>query len=112
MLPSDPHRCVPDEPTCASVPAPGVWFLVACNVVATACGLVHVVVPDSGAGSIAGVGTAGAGGQHMVALPAEWGGARLRETRLIWIVLRRHRGVVPLRIGLSLLDDPLRVLSV
>ena len=90
-------------------PRVAVWFLVAYNAVATARSLIHILAPDSGAQTIAGMDTAVAGGANIVALLAQWGGAQLVMALTIWVVLWRYRGLVPLMIAASLLDNVLRI---
>ena len=45
----------------------------------------------------------------IVALLAQWGGAQLVMALTIWVVLWRYRGLVPLMIAASLLDNVLRI---
>jgi hypothetical protein len=91
-------------------PRAAVWFLAIYTVVATARSLVHILAPDSGAGSIAGIDTAGAGGANAIALLAQWGGAQLIMALTAWVVLWRYRGLVPLMIAAAMLDNVLRIL--
>jgi hypothetical protein len=86
-----------------------VGVLAAANLVGTARSLVHILVPDSGAGSIASMDTTVAGGPNMVSLLAQWGGAQLLEAGVIWTVLLRYRGLVPLMLGVVTLEQGLRV---
>jgi len=101
LLPSDAGRY--------AGPRIAVGFLVLYNAVATARSLVHIVAPDSGAGTIATMDTAVAGGDNIIALLAQWGGAQLVMALTIWVVLWRYRGLVPLMIALSMLDNVLRI---
>jgi hypothetical protein len=90
-------------------PAIAVWFLLVYDVVATARSLIHILAPDSGAGTIATMDTAVAGGANNIALLAQWGGGQLVMAVTIWVVLWRYRGLVPLMIALSMLDNVLRI---
>jgi hypothetical protein len=85
------------------------WLLAAYNIVATGRSLVHILAPDSGAGSIAGMDTTVAGGANAIALLAQWGGAQLLMALMIWLVLWRYPGFVPLMVLGSLADNVLRV---
>ena len=91
-------------------PLLAVWFLAIYNVVGTVRSLIHILAPDSGAQSIATIDTAVAGGPNIIALLAQWGGAQLLMALTIWIVLWRYRGLVPLMIGASMLDNVGRIL--
>ncbi len=73
-----------------------VAILVILNIVGTVRSLVHMFAPDSGAESIAGMDVTVAGGANVIALLAQWGGAQLLEALIIWAVIFRYRGLVPL----------------
>jgi hypothetical protein len=85
------------------------WLLAAYNVVGTVRSLIHILAPDSGASSIAGMDVTVAGGANAIALLAQWGGAQLLMALMIWLVLWRYKGLVPLMALGSLLDNVLRV---
>jgi hypothetical protein len=91
-------------------PRVATWFLVAYTVVATIRSLIHIFAPDSGAGSIAGMDTAVAGGANIIALLAQWGGAQLVMALTAWVVLWRYRGLVPLMIAAAMVDNVLRII--
>ena len=84
--------------------------LVVYAVVTTARSLVHVLAPDSGAGSIATVDLDVEGGDNAVALLGQWGGAQLVLALLAWVVLARYRGLVPLVLAGAVLEALLRLL--
>jgi hypothetical protein len=84
--------------------------LVVYAVVATGRSLVHVLAPDSGAGSIATIDVDVEGGNNIVALLGQWGGAQLLMALLVWVVLARYRGLVPLMLAGAVLEALLRVL--
>jgi hypothetical protein len=83
--------------------------LAAVNAVGTARSLVHIMAPDSGAQSIASMDTRVPGGKNIIALLGQWGGAQLLEAGLIWVVLCRYRGLVPLMLGVVTAEQALRV---
>jgi hypothetical protein len=91
----------------------GPWWtagaLAAVNVTGTARSLIHILAPDSGAQSIATMDTQVTGGGNIVSLLAQWGGAQLLESGIIWIVLWRYRGLVPLMLGVVTAEQLLRV---
>ncbi len=84
-------------------------MLAAVNAAGTARSLIHIVAPDSGAHSIASMDTEVTGGKNIVALLGQWGGAQLLEAGLIWVVLWRYRGLVPLMLGVVTAEQALRV---
>jgi hypothetical protein len=83
--------------------------LAAVNTVGTARSLIHIIKPDSGAESIASMDTHVTGGKNIIALLGQWGGAQLLEAGLIWVVLWRYRGLVPLMLGVVTAEQALRV---
>jgi hypothetical protein len=86
-----------------------VAFLAVLNTVATVRSLVHILAPDSGARSIASMDTRVAGGPNIVGLLGQWGGGQLLESLIIWTVLGRYRGLVPLMLAVVTLEQGLRI---
>ncbi len=84
--------------------------LVLYAVLATGRSLVHVFAPDSGAESIATIDVDVDGGDDVVALLGQWGGAQLLMALLVWLVLARYRGLVPLMLAGVVLEALLRLL--
>ena len=80
------------------------WFLVALTVLTTARSLVHVLAPDGGAGSIAGLSVDGPDGMNLVHLFGQWGLEQLLLSLVAWVVLWRYRFLVPAVLLLQLLD--------
>jgi hypothetical protein len=75
--------------------------------------LIHIFVPDSGAGSIAGVDLEAAdslGARGIIFFLAQWGGGQLVEALVQLIVLVRYRSLVPLLYVLLLIEIGLRML--
>jgi hypothetical protein len=104
-----PARLLPREATRFGGPSGPVVFLAAFNVVATARSLVHILAPDSGAQSIASMDIRVKGGPNIIALLGQWGGGQLLESMLIWTVLWKYRGLVPLMLAAVTLEQGLRV---
>ena len=102
-------RLLPDDARTFTGPKWTAAMLAAVNGVGTARSLVHILAPDSGAGSIASMDTKVAGGDNIVALLAQWGGGQLLEAGVIWVVLWRYRGLVPLMLGVVTAEQALRV---
>jgi hypothetical protein len=102
-------RLVPGDVTAFRGPRWTAGVLAAVNVAGTARSLIHILAPDSGAESIASMDTDVTGGGNIVALLAQWGGAQLLESGVIWVVLWRYRGLVPLMLGVVTAEQLLRV---
>ena len=102
-------RLLPRDATRFRGPRGPVVFLAAFNVVATVRSLIHVLAPDSGAQSIASMDTRVAGGRNIVGLLGQWGGGQLLESLLIWTVLGKYRGLVPLMLATVTLKQGLRI---
>jgi hypothetical protein len=102
LLPADARRY-------RGLPAP-VWILVLYNVAATARSVIHMLAPDGGAQTIAGLDVRVEGGQNLIALFGQWGVEQLLIALITWIVLWRYRGLVPLMLSVATLDQLLRIL--
>jgi hypothetical protein len=102
-------RLLPGDVTRFEGPGWTAGTLVALNVAGTVRSLIHMLAPDSGAQSIASMDTQVKGGDNIVALLGQWGGAQLLEAGVIWIALRRYRGLVPLMLGVVTAEQLLRV---
>jgi hypothetical protein len=102
-------RLVPGDVATFRGPAWTAGMLAVLNAAGTVRSLVHILAPDSGARSIASMDTQVTGGKNIVALLGQWGGAQLLEAGLIWVVLWRYRGLVPLMLGVMTAEQFLRV---
>jgi hypothetical protein len=102
-------RLFPGDATTFRGPKWTAVMLAAVNAAGTARSLIHIIAPDSGAQSIASMDTEVTGGKNIVALLGQWGGAQLLEAGLIWVVLWRYRGLVPLMLGVVTAEQALRV---
>ena len=104
-----PRRLLPRDAGRYEGPPSALVALVALNAVGTARSLIHILAPDSGAATIASMPTEGDAGRGVVALLAQWGGSQLLESLVIWVVVRRYRGLVPLMLGVIFLEQVLRL---
>lgn len=84
------------------------WFAVAYLVIVTVRSLVHLVAPDGGAQSIATVDVSVAGGANIVAMFGQWGAIQLLLALLLWTLLLRYRGFVPLVLLVFLVEPVAR----
>jgi len=87
---------LPRSPTHFAGPPATWWFAAAYLVVVTVRSLIHLFAPDGGAGSIATVDITVEGGSNVVALFGQWGAIQLLLAALLWTLLLRYRGFVPL----------------
>lgn len=89
--------------------AASMWFLVALAMLVTARSLAHILLPDGGANSIAGIELGdGAAGTNLVHLFAQWGLEQLLLAVVAWVALIRYRFLIPLVLALQLADWTLR----
>jgi len=80
-------------------------FLALLTLVATVRSLIHMLAPDGGAHSIAGLDTNVQGGANLIALFSQWGLEQLLLALVAWVILLRYRFLVPFAILLQLLDQ-------
>lgn len=73
-----------------------VWGAAVAGVVLVGRSLAHVVLEDGGAGRIAGLDVSGRKGWNLVAIFGQWGLSQLLAAVLLWVVLLRYRGLLPL----------------
>ena len=84
------------------------WFLTALAVLVTVRSLVHVLAPDGGANSIAGLAVEGDAGTNLVHLFAQWGLEQLLLAVVLWVAILRYRFLIPFALLLQLADWSLR----
>ncbi len=84
----------------------GTWL-----VVITVRSLIHMLLPDGGARSIATIDIAVDGGSNIVALFGQWGAIQLLLAGLLWVLLLRYRGLVPLVLAVFAAEPCLRSLA-
>jgi hypothetical protein len=102
---------LPANPTRFDGPAFAWWFAAAYLTLLTIRSLIHLVAPDGGAGTIATIDVAVAGGANVVAMFGQWGAIQLLLAALLWVLLLRYRGLVPLVLLVFLVEPLLRELS-
>lgn len=84
-------------------------FLVIISIVSTIRSLIHILSADGGATSIAGIPIDVAGGQNIVAIFGQWGASQLILALMYWLVIIRYRFLVPAMLGLTLVEQLLRL---
>ena len=85
-------------------------FLVLFSVITTARSVIHIGRHDGGAATIAGIDIEVEGGQNLVAIFAQWGLVQLLNAAIGWTVVTRYRGLIPLILLVSLLENIGRIL--
>jgi hypothetical protein len=85
-------------------------FLVILTAVATGRSLAHIFLPDGGAGSIAGMDVEVEGGNNIIAMFGQWGFSQLLLAGLMWVIIFKHRHLVPLALLFQALDWGGRIL--
>ena len=84
------------------------YTLVLVALVGTVRSLIHILAPDGGAGSIAGMDLS-QGASGIAFAFALWGSAQLILAMLQWVVIARYRSLVPLMWGVQFLETLLRM---
>ncbi len=115
LLPSslrpDPSRLLPEDARDYRGPRIATWIIGAFLVLITVRSLIHLFSPDGGAESIATIDTSVEGGANIIAIFGQWGAIQLLLAGLLWVLLLRYRGLLPLIALVLLLEPLLRELS-
>lgn len=90
-------------------PRPPFYFLILVAVASTVRSLIHMFFADGGAGVIAGIDTAVAGGANIVALFGQWGASQLILALIYWLVILRYRSWTPLMLAVVVIEQLLRL---
>jgi len=107
-----PARLLPTNPATYDGPTISFWMAIAWLCVITVRSCIHLLAPDGGAQSIATIDVAGvAGGSNIVAVFGQWGAIQLLLALLLWVLLLRWRGTVPLVLLVFTLEPVLRGLA-
>ncbi len=85
------------------------YFLIVIAVVSTVRSLIHIFAPDGGANSIAGIVVDVPGGTNIIALFAQWGALQFLLALFYWLVIFRYRFFVPAMLGVSAIEQILRI---
>jgi hypothetical protein len=107
----DLSALVPGDPARLRGPLLTWWFAVAYLALITVRSLIHLLAADGGAHSIATIDTSVAGGANIIALFGQWGAIQLLLALLLWLLLVRYRGFVPLVLLVFLIEPILRAVS-
>ena len=107
-----PARLLPATPALYEGPLLCFWVAIAWLCMITVRSCIHLLAPDGGAQSIATIDVATvAGGANIVAVFGQWGAIQLLLALLLWVLLLRWRGTVPLVLLVFTLEPVLRGLA-
>ena len=77
--------------------------------IGTVRSFIHILSPDGGAGSIAGMDMTVSGANEVILAFALWGSAQLIYALLQWLVILRYRALVPFMWAVQFLETTLRM---
>jgi len=106
-----PAALLPADPAVYDGPRLPTWLAMAYLVFITVRSLIHLLLPDGGAQSIATIDVHVAGGSDIVAMFGQWGAIQLLLAGLLWTLLLRWRGLTPLVLLVFAIEPCLRSLS-
>ncbi|MHB0896911.1 MAG: hypothetical protein ACYC1A_05095 [Spirochaetales bacterium] len=86
------------------------WVFVMIASIGTVRSFIHILSPDGGAGSIAGMDLSTAGASGVVLAFALWGSAQLIYALIQWLVILRYRSLVPFMWAVQIVETLLRML--
>ena len=72
---------------------------------------IHLFTADGGAESIAGIDTAGPGGNNVIAIFHQWGAIQMLMAGLMLVLFFTYKGLTPLVILFLACDAPMRALA-
>ena len=108
VLRPDLNALLPANPSIPAGPALTWWIALLYLCMITTRSLIHMLVSDGGAQSIATIDLSVTGGANIVALFGQWGASQLLLALLLWVILLRYRGLVPLVLLVFMLEPALR----
>jgi hypothetical protein len=85
------------------------YFLILIAIVSTVRSLIHILAPDGGAHSIAGLNLHGDGGANVIAIFGQWGVSQLLLAFFYWLSIFRYRFMVPVMQLMAVLEQILRI---
>jgi hypothetical protein len=99
----------PSNPGKYNGPRAAFVFFIIITLASTVRSLIHILAPDGGAASIAGIEINLAGGQNIVAMFAQWGASQLVLAIVYWVIILRYPGFTPLGLLLVIIEQVLRI---
>ena len=104
-------RLLPPDPTNYLGAMIAFWLTALYLVLITVRSCIHLFAADGGAQSIATIDTAVAGGNNIIAVFGQWGATQLLLALLLWVLLLRYRGLLPLVILVLFVEPFFRALA-
>ena len=90
-------------------PKASFYFLIFVAIVSTVRSLIHILAPNGGASSIAGIAVDVAGGASIVAIFGQWGASQLILALFYWLAILRYRFLVPFMLAIVFIEQALRI---
>jgi hypothetical protein len=107
----DLTRWLPRDATVYRGPMLAFWLTSAYLLLITVRSCIHLFAADGGAQSIATVDTEVEGGSNIIAIFGQWGATQLLLAALLWVLMLRYRGLLPLVLTVLLVEPFLRAFS-
>jgi hypothetical protein len=105
------ERLLPADPTTYLGAMLAFWVTAAYLVLITVRSCIHLFAADGGAQSIATIDTTVAGGDNIIAVFGQWGATQLLLAAVLWVLVVRYRGLLPLVIAVLLVEPFFRSLA-
>lgn len=102
---------LPSEPTRFAGPMLATALVVLYLSLITVRSFLHLLLPDGGAHDIATIDTSGVAGANIIALFGQWGAIQLLLAALLWVLIIRYPGFIPLTLLVFALEPVLRGLA-
>jgi hypothetical protein len=102
-------RLLPRAPTEYQGSRIAVYVLALFALVGTVRSFIHMLAPDGGAGSIAGIAIGVEGGTNIIAIFGQWGASQLILAIFSWLAFLRYRFLVPFMLLTVLIEQLLRI---
>jgi hypothetical protein len=87
------------------------WFLNFIAAISTVRSLIHMLAPDGGAHSIAGIALEGPGIGNLVAIFAQWGASQLVLAVVYWVAILRYPMLTPLMLAIIVVEQMVRLVA-
>jgi hypothetical protein len=104
-------RLLPRDPTRYNGALIAFWLTALYLVAITVRSCIHLFSADGGAQTIATIDTDVPGGTNIIAIFGQWGATQLLLALLLWVLLLRYRGLLPLVILILLVEPFFRALA-
>jgi hypothetical protein len=107
----DASKLLPTQPAIYVGPNLPLWVTYLLLTAITVRSCIHIFLPDGGAHSIATIDISVAGGSNIVGLFGQWGAIQLLLVGLLWLLILRYRGLLPVILCTLIAEPFLRSLA-